>query len=108
MAHPILFGLLGAFVISRLVLRGHRRRWRHAHGGGCGRFGAGPIDSGAPDADGASGSERLGRRFGRFGGRFGRFSRRWQRGQTSARAEIATVPARANVAGALRAQPAAA
>jgi hypothetical protein len=65
MAHPILFGLLAAFVVSRLVMR---RRWRHAHGGGgCGhhRFGGGPIDLGAPDAQ---------RPFGRFG-------RRWQRWQ---------------------------
>ena len=52
MAHPVLFGLLGAFVVSPLVMR---RRWRHAHGGGgCGAaFGraAGPIDLGAPDVD---------------------------------------------------------
>ena len=49
MAHPVLFGLLGAFVVSRLVMR---RRWRHAHGyGGCGRFRGGPIDLGAPDAE---------------------------------------------------------
>ncbi len=49
MAHPVLFGLLGAFVISRLVMR---RRWRHAHGyGGCARFRGGPIDLGAPDVE---------------------------------------------------------
>ncbi|MCU1276940.1 MAG: hypothetical protein JWM53_486 [bacterium] len=66
MAHPVLFGLFGAFVISRLLMR---RRWRHAHGGGCGRRfgGGGPIDLGAPDEE---------RRFGRFG-------RRWQRRQRS-------------------------
>lgn len=49
MAHPVLFGLLGAFVVSRLVMR---RRWRHAHAhGGCARFGGGPIDLGAPDVE---------------------------------------------------------
>jgi len=78
MAHPVLFGLLGAFVISRLVMR---RRWRHAHGGGgCGRFRGGPIDLGAPDVE----------RGGRFGRRFGR---RWQRRQRDAQDARAMVKA---------------
>jgi hypothetical protein len=89
MAHPILFGLLGAFIVSRLVLRGHRRHWRHAHG--CGRFGDGPIDLGAPDSRGAPDLER----------RFGRFGRRWQRWQRHARAEVASAPPPANLAGSL-------
>lgn len=71
MAHPVLFGLLGAFVVSRVVMR---RRFRHAHGG-CGRRG-GPIDLGAPDEAPRGG--RLGRRFGR------RLGGRWQRAQTAA------------------------
>jgi hypothetical protein len=76
MAHPVLFGLLGAFVVSRLVMR---RRWRHAHGGGgCGRFRGGPIDLGAPDEE---------RRGGRFGRHFGRRWQRWQRWQDNARGE---------------------
>jgi hypothetical protein len=86
MAHPILFGLLGAFVISRLVMR---RRWRHAHGyGGCGhhhrRFRGGPIDLGAPDAE---------RRFGRFG-------RRWQRWQEGQMEQVMKAPT-VDVAGSL-------
>ncbi len=86
MAHPILLGLLGAFVVSRLVLR---RRWRHAHGyGGCGRFRGGPIDLGAPDEE---------RRFGRFGGRFGR---RWRRWQDEVRAPASAAPP-VDVAGSL-------
>ena len=87
MAHPILFGLLGAFVVSRLVMR---RRWRHAHGGGgCGhhRFRGGPIDLGAPDAQ---------RPFGRFGRRWQRWQR-WQ--QAEERAEVKAPPV--DVAGSL-------
>ena len=83
MAHPVLFGLLGAFVISRLVLR---RRWRHAHaGGGCGRrFRGGPIDLGAPDEE---------RRFGgRFGRRFGRRWQRWQRAEGNGDAVVKAPP----------------
>jgi hypothetical protein len=81
MAHPVLFGLLGAFVVSRLVLR---RRWRHAHGGGgCGRhFRGGPIDLGAPDVD----------RGGRFGRRFGRRWQRWQSERQDARAMVKAPP----------------
>ena len=70
MAHPVLFGLLGAFVVSRLLMR---RRWRHAHGGGgCGhhrRFRGGPIDLGAPDVE---------RGFGRRGRRWARWQQRQQ------------------------------
>ena len=78
MAHPVLFGLLGAFVVSRLVMR---RRWRHAHAhGGCARFGGGPIDLGAPDVE---------RRFG------WRSRRRW-------RSDVrAAAPAPIDVAGSL-------
>jgi hypothetical protein len=80
MAHPVLFGLLGAFVISRVVMR---RRWRHAHGGGgCGRFRGGPIDLGAPDVE----------RGGRFGRRFGRRWQRWQRHAEDARAMVKAPP----------------
>ena len=75
MAHPVLFGLLGAFVISRVVMR---RRWRHAHGGGCGRYRGGPIDLGAPDVE----------RGGRFGRRFGRRWQRWQRDAGEAQAMV--------------------
>jgi hypothetical protein len=90
MAHPVLFGLLGAFVISRLILR---RRWRHAHGyGGCGRrFRGGPIDLGAPDQEG--------RRFPPWGRHARRF-RRWQRWQDQMQAEPPKVPA-VDVAGSL-------
>jgi hypothetical protein len=86
MAHPVLFGLLGAFVVSRLVMR---RRWRqaHAHGGGCARFRGGPIDLGAPDVE---------RRFGR---RFGRRWQRWGRGYDEGRAAAAVAPI--DVAGSL-------
>ena len=84
MAHPVLFGLLGAFVVSRLIMR---RRWRHAHGyGGCGRrFRGGTIDLGAPD-------ER-GHHFPPWG-RAARRWRRWQRWQDegAGRAEV-KVPA---------------
>lgn len=79
MAHPVLFGLLGAFVVSRLLMR---RRWRHAHAhGGCARFGGGPIDLGAPDVE---------RRFG------WRSRRRWRADMRSA-----AVPAPIDVAGSL-------
>ena len=84
MAHPVLFGLLAAFIVSRIVFRARMRRrfggyGRRGWGGGCGRFmrhlhdhhhrhhgrrGDGPIDLGAPDADGD-----------------GRFSRGWARGR---------------------------
>jgi len=87
MAHPVLFGLLGAFVVSRLIMR---RRWRHAHGhGGCGRRfrGGGPIDLGAPDQEG------------RHGRRFGRRWQRWGQFRDEARAEV-KVPA-VDVAGSL-------
>ena len=89
MAHPVLFGLLGAFVVSRLVMR---RRWRHAHGGGgCGRFRGGPIDLGAPDEE---------RRFGgRLGRRFGRRWQRWQRHQEESLAPVKAAPI--DVAGSL-------
>jgi hypothetical protein len=88
MAHPVLFGLLGAFVVSRLIMR---RRWRHAHGyGGCGRrFGGGPIDLGAPEGE---------RRFPPWGRR-ARF-RRWQRWQNDTQAEVKAAPA-LDVAGSL-------
>ncbi|HEY1587983.1 MAG TPA: hypothetical protein VGH63_19925 [Polyangia bacterium] len=77
MAHPVLFGLLGAFVLSRLVLG---RRWRHAHGGGgCGRFRGGPIDLGAPDVE--------------RGGRFGRRWQRWQRHAEDGRSMVKASPA---------------
>jgi hypothetical protein len=81
MAHPVLFGLLGAFIVSRLILR--RRRWRHAYGygGGCGRrFRGGPIDLGAPDANDNQ------RRFPPWGRHARRF-RRWQRWQDEMHAE---------------------
>ncbi|MGZ3404940.1 MAG: hypothetical protein ACXVAN_00745 [Polyangia bacterium] len=89
MAHPVLFGLLAAFVVSRLVMR---RRWRHAHGGGgCGhhRFRGGPIDLGAPDVE---------RRFGRFGRRWQRWQR-WQQEQAE-RVEVVKAPP-VDVAGSL-------
>src|SRR5690242_15400133 len=87
MAHPVLFGLLGAFVVSRLIMR---RRWRHAHGyGGCGRrFRGGPIDLGAPDRE---------PRFPPWG-RGARF-RRWQRWQNES--QQAQVTPAVDVAGSL-------
>jgi len=89
MAHPVLFGLLGAFIVSRLILR--RRRWRHAYGhGGCGRrFRSGPIVLGGLDE---------GRHFPPWGRRARRF-RRWQRWQDEAQASAA-VPS-VDVAGSL-------
>lgn len=62
MHHPILLGLLAAFVVSRLVFRARMRR--HGYGGGCGmrRFHrGGPIDLGAPERH---------RHFGRWGRRW--------------------------------------
>ena len=91
MAHPLLFGLLGAFVVSRLLLR---RRWRHAHLG-CARFSGGPIDLGAPDEE---------RRFPPWG-RAARRRRRWQRGQDEAGSPERRPRRRRRLA---RAQPAAA
>jgi hypothetical protein len=56
MAHPVLFGLFAAFVVSRIFRARMRRRWGWAHGhGGCHRFRhhfrRGPIDLGAPDVE---------------------------------------------------------
>jgi hypothetical protein len=95
MAHPVLFGLLGAFIVSRLILR--RRRWRHAYGyGGCGRrFRGGPIDLGAPDG---AGDER--RRFPPWGRHARRF-RRWQRWQDEAQAQVQVKVPSVDVAGSL-------
>ena len=63
MHHPILWGLLAAFVVSRLVFRARMRR-AYGYGGGCGmrRFHrGGPMDLGAPDRH---------RHFGRWGRRW--------------------------------------
>jgi hypothetical protein len=92
MAHPVLFGLLGAFIVSRLVLR---RRWRHAHAhGGCGRFRGGPIDLGAPD---------VGPRFPPWGRAARRWRRwqRWQEGPNDARGGVNAATAPVDVAGSL-------
>jgi len=70
MAHALLFGLLGAFVVSRVM----RRRWRHAYAhGGCARFRGVPIDLGAPDVE---------RRFG------WRSRRRWRADMRAAAAPV--------------------
>ena len=89
MAHPVLFGLLGAFIVARLI---RRRRWRHAYGygGGCGRhFRGGPIDLGAPDSE---------RRFPPWGRRAR--LRRWQRWQNDQQAQAQVTPT-VDVAGSL-------
>ena len=90
MAHPVLFGLLGAFVVSRLIMR---RRWRHAHGyGGCGRrFRGGPMVLGGLDEE---------RRHFPPWGRAARRWRRWQRWQDEGSAEAKATPT-VDVAGSL-------
>ncbi|HEY2745209.1 MAG TPA: hypothetical protein VGL86_11320 [Polyangia bacterium] len=97
MGHPVLYGLLAAFIVSRVIRFRMRRRWRHAYGyggGGCGgRFGfrrRGPIDLGAPDVE-----PRSGRRWGRW--------QRWGRWHEDARATDGAVKAAAprDVAGSL-------
>jgi hypothetical protein len=66
MAHPILLGLLGGLVVTRLVMRArHRRAFAGGCGGRFGRFSRGPMDLGAPDRE---------RHFGRWGRRWGRFA----------------------------------
>ena len=81
MGHPVLFGLLAAFIVTRVIRFRMRRRWlRHAYGyggfGGCGHFRGfrrGPIDLGAPDVE-----PRFGRRWSRW--------QRWGRWQDEAQA----------------------
>lgn len=64
MAHPILLGVLGGLVATRLFMRARSRR---AWGGGCGgRFARGPIDLGAPEGNPHVG--RWGRRWRGFAG----------------------------------------
>jgi hypothetical protein len=68
MHHPILWGLLAAFVVTRIIFRARMRR-AYGYGGGCGRFarfGHGPIILGGLDAPAGH-------------AHFGRWARRWHR-----------------------------
>ena len=87
MHHPILFGVLGGLILTRLVFRARMRRAWAGGGCGCAYRRGGPIDLGAPDGPPAWARHR--------GRAFARWSRRW-------RAEAQPAPAvPVDVAGAL-------
>jgi hypothetical protein len=92
MCHSLLFWVLGALIVSRLIFRARMRRlygggcgW--GFGGGCGRrrFFRGPIDLGAPDPEPP----------------FGRWARRWRQWEARQAAPAAAAKPVVDVAGSL-------
>jgi hypothetical protein len=98
MSHPILFGVVAALIVSRLMFRLRMRRYygRRACGGGCGSWRhGGPVDLGAPDGFDAWD------RHGRHHRQFARWARRWRREEAFAPATPPVATRTVDVVGAL-------